>query len=394
MPLFDSIVRTALRPRRENESAFDYMNSSARPGFIAVRGLLETWFEGVPDPHAADIRGRFRSRIAVDHQGAFWELYLHRLLRQMRYEVQIHPDLPANVTSHPDFLARGQAGQLFYVEATQATPPRTDVAAERRINELYDSLNRMHSPNFFLEVQYRGSTEANIPGRQLRANLEEWLASVDVTHVEQSYRNRTYEALPQFEWAFDSLHLTFTPIPKSLAIRGTNGVRPIAVQMPTEVTQILVHEDIRAAIEAKARKYGDLSFPLIIAINVDEDFCQLQDIANALFGEEHAVDHRLSDGTWHNEPNVRLPNGALYGSHGPRNQKVSVVIVTRRMNPTTLRSHELHVLHNPYATAPLDPVWLEMPQLVPETAKGVLKARAGRDAADILEVPLPWPIAD
>jgi hypothetical protein len=394
MPLFDDIVRAELRPRRENESAFEYMNISARPGLVAVRELLEGWFPEIPDPHAADIRARFRSRTAVDHQGAFWELYLHRLLRCMNYEVQIHPDLPRGVTSHPDFLGRGQAGRVFYVEATQATPPRTDVAAERRINELYDSLNRMHSPNFFLEVQCRGSTETNIPGRPLRETLEQWLVSLDVADIERNYRNRTYENLPRFEWTFDGLHLTFTAIPKSPAMRGTEGVRPIAVQMPMGFRQILVHEDIRAAIEGKAQKYDELAHPLIVAVNVDEDFCESDDITNALFGDECAADYLLPDGTWRHEPRVRLPNGAFYGRRGPRNRTVSAVIVTRRMSPTMLRMCGLHVVHNPYATIPLAHDWLELPQMTARMPEGVLEAIAGRSAADVLGVPEPWPIPD
>ena len=311
----------------------------------------------------------------------------------MGYDLQIHPALPS-VTSHPDFLAIGPAGQSFYMVATQATPPRTDVAAERRINVLYDSLNRMQSPNFFLEVQLRGNTEANIPVRRLRQQLERWLTNLDVTEIEQNYQNQTYDNLPKFEWPFDSLHLTFTPMPKSPAMRGRAGVRPIAVQMPLGFRVVSVHKDIRAAVEGKAQKYGNLAHPLIIAINVDEDFCEWDDIANALFGDEYTADHLLPDGTWRHEPTARLRNGAFYDPHGPRNRTVSAVIVTRRMSPTTLRMQSIRVVHNPYTTAPLAPEWLGLPQLVAQMTNGTLEARAGRCAADILGVAQPWPIPD
>jgi len=393
MSLFDDIVRTELRVRRENEPAFGYMNVSARAGIAAVRVLLEGWFAEVPDPRAKkDIRARFRSRTAVDHQGAFWELYLHTLLRRMGYEVQIHPPLSPGMRTQPDFLAAGPAGRTFYVEATQATPPRNDVAAEGRINELYDSLNRMDSPNFFLEVQLRGKTEVNIPGRRLREDLQCWLATLDLEEIEHHYQNRSYENLPRFEWNFDGLQLTFTPIPKSPAMRGRGGVRPIAIQMPMGFEIVRVHENIRAAVEGKAQKYGNLAHPLIVAINVDDDFCQWEDIANALFGDEYAADHLLPDGSWRHEASARLPNGAFYGRLGPRNRAVSTVIVTRRMSPTTLRLQHMWVVHNPYATAPLAPEWLELSQLVAHN--GTLQPWARRCAADILGVPLPWPIPD
>ena len=394
MPLFDQTVRTDLRLRRENESAFDYMNVSARPGIVAVRGLLEGWFAEVPRADARDIRSRFRSRTAVEHQGAFWELYLYTLLRRMGYGVQTHPALPNGVTTHPDFLATNPPDRAFYVEATQATPPRTDVAAERRISELYDSLNRMHSPNFFLEVQWRGNADTNIPGRQLRGDLEHWLATLNLAEIENWYRNQAYENIPRLDRTFEGLQLTFSPLPKPLASRGRNGVRPIAVQMPMGFKVISVHENIRSAVEGKAQKYGNLAHSLIVAINVDEDFFQLTDIANALFGDECVVDRLMPDGSIRQHQRARVHNGALYGHSGPKNRAVSAVIVTRRMSPTTLRSQDMWMLHNPYAVVPLMPEWLELPQIVPEMVNGSMRARAGRCAADILGIPLPWPIPD
>ena len=70
MPLFDQVVCEDIRPRRQNESSFDYMNSSARPSISAIRELLERWFEQLPDNVKADVRARFRSRDEVQHQGA------------------------------------------------------------------------------------------------------------------------------------------------------------------------------------------------------------------------------------------------------------------------------------------------------------------------------------
>lgn len=393
MLLFDEIVRTEVRFRLENEGAFDYMNASARRGIVAVRGLLEAWFAEFPEEFANDLRSRFRSSTAVDHQGAFWELYLHTLLRRMGYEVRVHPAMLTGVSAHPDFQASGAANRTFYLEATQATAPRTDVAAARRIDALYDALNRMYSPNFFLEVQLRGHTEMNIPVARLRERLERWLSTLDVSEIEENYRAATYDALPQFTWTFDDLQLTFTPMPKSLETRGREGVRPIAAQMPEGFRIINVHEDIRAAVEGKAEKYGNPTYPVVIAVNVDEDFCELYDVANALFGDEYTAEQRAVDGSWQ-QSRRRLNNGALYGRHGARNRTVSAVVVTRRMTPTTLRSQDLHVVHNPYAAVPLPSEWLPLPQFVQDMDKGQLELRAGTCAADILGVPAQWPIPD
>jgi len=58
MPLFDQLDHTDRRPKRQNEGGFDYMNASARPGIVAIRALLEEWFEQLPDAAKADIRER------------------------------------------------------------------------------------------------------------------------------------------------------------------------------------------------------------------------------------------------------------------------------------------------------------------------------------------------
>jgi hypothetical protein len=38
--LFDDIIRTDSRPRREAEPSYAYYNTSARPGVAAIRGLV------------------------------------------------------------------------------------------------------------------------------------------------------------------------------------------------------------------------------------------------------------------------------------------------------------------------------------------------------------------
>ena len=48
--------------------------------------------------------------------------------------------------------------------------------------------------------------------------------------------------------------------------------------LPTEMRELRTHDDIRAAAEGKATKSGNLELPLVIAVNVMDDFCDDQDI--------------------------------------------------------------------------------------------------------------------
>ena len=391
MPLFDDLRRTDTRSRRQNEPAFEYMNTSARPGISAIRGLLDRWFDGVPEESGEDIRARFRSRRAHNHESAFFELYWHEMLRCCGYQVNIHPELPG-VDSNPDFLAHRDTVPAFYFEATLAMPPG-NAAADRRFAELHDTLDRMDSPDYFLKIEYSGSPQRNIRGRVIRERLEQWCASLDYDEISRLYREEAYDAIPKLSWTEQGCILTFSPVPKSPEFRGRPGARAVGVVMPAEVRQLYTHEDIRAAIDGKATKYGDLDVPLIVAINVLDDFCDDDDIGNALFGEDQIVTTRHADGRF-THARQRALNGAWRGPRGPRNTLVSAVSIANQLSPSTLRYRDITLIHNPWAINPLPLQALPIPQITVSIPDGRIHEHEGTHHADLMGIPKLWPIHD
>jgi hypothetical protein len=390
MSLFDEKTRVETRPRRENEGSFDYMNSSARPGISAIRYLLEYWFEYLPNAAIADVRARFRSRDEVQHQSALYELFWHELLRAHGYAVDVHPEL-TGVRTNPDFLAIQNGIPKFYLEATLAMPPG-DSAGDRRLAELHDTLNRMDSPDYFLDVEYRGSPAGNIRGRLVRERLEQWLQQLDFEQISQLYRRQNFEAIPQLAWEDQGLLLTFQPIPKGPQFRGQPGARSVGMVMPMELRELRTHDDIRAAVEGKSTKYGDVALPLVVTVNVLDDFCDDADIRNALFGEEQVVAVRQSGGQWRHSWGTRVPDGVWYGRNGPRNTLVSAVVVTHQLSPSTLHTRAVEVFHNPWAAHPLLPDLLLLPQITICLPRGDIQRTEGASAANILNIPNPWPV--
>jgi hypothetical protein len=164
-----------------------------------------------------------------------------------------------------------------------------DPAADRRLAQLHDTLDRMDSPDYFLTFEYRGSPEDNIRGRALRERLGRWLQQLDFEEISRLYRDQNHGAIPTFSWSEQGLTLTFKPVPKGPRFRGQHGARPVGVVLPMEMRLLHTHDDIRAAVEGKATKYGALELPLVVAVNVMDDFCEDIDIWNALFGEEQLV---------------------------------------------------------------------------------------------------------
>jgi hypothetical protein len=390
MPLFDQIERTETRVRHQNESSFDYLNTSARPGICAIREMLERWFEHLPNSAKADIRGRFRSGDEVQYESSFFELFWHELLCSSCYEVTTHPRVP-NATTNPDFLASRAGVPQFYLEATLAMPPG-DPAATRRLAELYQTLDRMASPDFFLEIQYRGSPQENVRGRALRQRLESWLEELNFDEISRLYQERNYGAVPTFTWPEHGVMLTFTPIPKGPQSRGQLGIRPIGIVAPMDMRMVRTHDDIRVALEGKATKYGVLELPLLVAVNVMDDFCEEADLWSALFGEEQLVATQQANGRWREDWGARAPNGAWYGREGPRNRLVSAVVVTHQLSPSNVRTRTLELIHNPWALHPMTPDSLQLVQRIICVPEGRISRHSGVSAADLLGIPEAWPV--
>jgi hypothetical protein len=153
MTLFDDITRSDQRPARDNESLFDYCNTSGRHSVDGIRTILETWFQRIPESAQIELRARFRSHTDSQHQSAFFEIYLHELLCCMGFTATPHPNVPGNVRTHPDFVVLQGDMACFYLEATLALPSGDETAENARIAQVYDTLNAMESPNFFLAIR-------------------------------------------------------------------------------------------------------------------------------------------------------------------------------------------------------------------------------------------------
>jgi hypothetical protein len=391
MSLFDDLMRVETRPKRQNEASFDYLNRSARPGIAAIRFLFEDWFARLPDFGKANLRARFRKREEVSHQGAFFELFCHELLRRSSYEVELHPTL-ANGKA-PDFLVCRACVPQFYFEATLAANSEADQAAERRIAVLHDTLDRMDSPDYFLDMEYEGTPEDNIDGHALRGALRRWLGTLDFNGVVRLSRDGRYQELPRLNWRLGEFLLTFRPVPKSPQFRDQPGARSVGIVMPGTMRTLHTHDAIRAAIDRKAAKYKNLDCPLVVAVNVMDDFCDDDDIYNALFGERQVVARRQRDGGWSHEES-RIPNGAWRGRRGARSVGVSATIIVHQLVPTTLRVTQIEVIHNPWSAHPLATDLFSLPQRSVRLPGGQIDRRPGTTSADVMGIPEPWPVPD
>ena len=176
--LFDDFQRTNNWPMREAELSFLFLNRTARPAFEDVRRVLEAWFRHYPQEHQQDIRNRFRARVEHNHQSAFFELFLHELLRRLGCAVVVHPQVP-NSADRPDFHVTDPAGEAFYLEAAVVMEySENERAARARVALVKDTINDANSPDFFIDYEFAGSLATSPPIGKFRRKLERWLSTL------------------------------------------------------------------------------------------------------------------------------------------------------------------------------------------------------------------------
>lgn len=385
MPLFElSQAPIAERPKRYGESLYAYYRDSERPGIVAIRALLEGWFIELPEDERLDLQQRFRSPIERQHRSALFELFLHHLLIRCGFGVVFHPDIPG-VATHPDFLVSRDGQQIFYLEAIAVGNSTREEAEANRMNQVYDALNNLVSPDFYLGLRVEGAPETPPPGATLRGELGRWLATLDRQAIQQCYLEGRYGEVPTYEWAHDGWRIIFEPIPKGKEARANPSVRPIGMTMPMQAVQLTLDESLKNGVAMKDR-YGRLPLPLGVAVQVVDEFRIAKiDVMNGLFGPEAvAIDA-------HGNPRAaRVPDGAWIAASGPIHRTISAVMAWSTLEPWNFTAIEPIVVHNPYAFVSLANDVLPLAQYVVDHQRGVLVEQAGQSMEDLIGLAKDW----
>src|SRR5262249_6117994 len=123
--------------------------------------------------------------------------------------------------------------------------------------------------------------------------------------------------------------------PKPPERRGNSDMRALGIVMPDELLEWDTKDDVRQAVLRKAKCYGDLKLPYIIAINVMNELFEFDDILHGLFGQP-VTEVRLGSQGAYQHRTVNAGDGAWRGRTEPRNTIVSGVLITNNLLPTTI----------------------------------------------------------
>ncbi len=383
--LFSGIERNSTDRKRYAEPDYDYLDRSARLEARRVRSVCDEWFLKYSYTERQDLRGRFQSPDEVPFVAAAFELYLHELLTRLGYKVTVHPETPTERNTKPDFLAVDADGYSFYVEAVvSSNMSNAERAEEARKAVVYDAIDRLDCPNFYLAMDVKGDLKTPPPGRRLRQELKRWVDGLDVDVVTNDLVSKGAHSLPKYAFKHTGWDVKFTAVPRSPEKRGRPGIRAIG-SLSLGVRRLKTWQSIRNSVVAKGHRYGRLNKPLLVAVNVGEFNVHRIDIMQALFGQEQYI-----FGAGAGEPTMeRAPNGVWYGRKGIQYTRVSAVLIAADVTPWTAAVRNTTLYHNPWATDPISGKICELSRAV--LKNGRMLWVDGKHPREILDLPEGWP---
>lgn len=325
-----------------NLHGWDWL-SGCNPEVIKARDDILQRLDRVPEPDRTTWYGRLTSKLDHPHFSTRLEIQLYDYFKAFGWQVQIEPTLP-ETNNRPDFLI-GRGVEELIVEAKTVLDPKSMAEQETRLYELADSLT--------------GSLKRSVsihPGRELPPiSLPPKIIAAEIERMASNAKEELMEFPVTGEhrgYAFDL------------------EVMVLLDEKPSESADIgsmmtLFHSSdsnnggqrIRSEIIKKAKKYGNLDIPFVVAVwprfrlynsSLEDEF---NDDSIALAGDEEW----LAD--WSNTWRMsRKRNGVFtlqQADATPRYCRISAVIMCNfTYNDGPRYSHRMY--HNPFAKYPVN----------------------------------------
>lgn len=386
--LFPDQERSDTEVPRHGEGHYEYLQRSARPEATKIRSVLDTWLSNYPRSEQPELVLRLQAD-GQDFLSSFFELYLHELLIRSNCFVQVHPNLGTESSAKSDFLVKDDAGREFYLEASVVSG-KTDEekGQDRSKNRVYDLIEGLEPPDFFVGVQIVRSASKTLRKKDLLNSLDEWLKSL----VWEEVISGSHEDWPEHEYLADGWEIEFYAIPKLAEARGKAGVRPIGSMMDVRFADR--RDPVRKRIISKGRHYKGPDIPFIVAVNC-MDFRTIngsrEPISEALFGKEQMLIYKTEKGPI--PATKRKMDGVWTTGSGPRYTRISGVLFGFALDPWNMAFQDLLLVANPSAKNPINEILSPLQRVVTELDGNALRSRfvAGTHPRQILGLPKGWP---
>lgn len=380
-PLFPERQRTDDAPGRHGEQTFAFLERSGLIRAQRVRELLNNWYSRYP----AEVQSELASRFVDDFHAGFLELFLHETFLRLGWSLTPHPTVPGSA-KRPDFLVE-KGDVRFYLEAKVARDKSAEEEAREHMEHaIYDAINEVPSPNYFLRIKRLDLTGTAQPSLNDLKNFVAQQLTLHATHpaVLGEPVPLQLDGVATIEYREPRVEIDIALIPRSPNARGRTDIRSIGMY-PFQRRIGGTKDAVRVAMKRKGARYGALDLPYIVAINcVSEWGVDQDDILDALFGDEQLVVAR--------ETGMAIPsrarNGAWIGPTGPVLTRVSGAIVAS-IYPWSLEVPTCALVHNPWARLPLQTI--EHPFVSAKVSGTRVIWEDGGDLLQFFDLQSPWP---
>lgn len=381
MKLFDQKKRTDLKPANHLDDDYDFYDRSAQPMFAKIRNLLNKWFDHYPQEDQLSLKNDFKN----DFQAAFFELFIHELFKKQGFKLQPHPKVEGT-TKKPDFLVTSESDE-FYIEAKHASDLSEQANShEKRKALLYDEINKIESPDFFLHIRELSiKTDQQPSAKKVIQVINNELLMHNPDKVTQLVNEYGLDNTPRINFEDEKIDIEISIIPKSPESRGKKGIRPIGMY-PGEFSWGGAENAIKKAIENKATRYGNLNLPYLVCINsTSRKWTDDEDVMNALFGSLQVT--VSTDPSNKKEKWSRAYDGVFFDTTGPKFTRVSGILITN-MYPSNLHVANHWLVKHPFASNDLnfDDIYLSRIEVIENKIESI----SGKRMNEILKVPDDW----
>jgi hypothetical protein len=236
-------------------------------------------------------------------------------------------------------------------------------------------VDTVHSPLHLLDLHVRGKPTAPVSINRLRGSIGRWLSALPATE-ESRARPFVYEEHGM------RLMLTAWPRHNCERVGRSIGVRHFPMRAVT------VDEDVRTKLIKKARRYGPLDHPYLIAISTSQRFHGKDDTFDALFGLPQTVTHHLMNGRRATR-DERAGDGVWGSASAPHKRGLSAVLTIEGVCPWNFANRHATLIRNPWAERPLAPLPLGVGEINP--VDGRFQRIDGRPMHEIFGLPAGWP---
>lgn len=381
MKLFDQKKRTDLKPANHLDDDYDFYDRSAQPMFAKIRNFLNKWFDHYPQEDQLSLKTDFKN----DFQAAFFELFIHELFKKQGFKLKPHPKVEGT-TKKPDFLVTSESDE-FYIEVKHASDLSEQANShEKRKALLYDEINKIESPDFFLHIRELSiKTDQQPSAKKVIQVINNELLMHNPDKVTQLVNEYGLDNTPRINFEDEKIDIEISIIPKSPESRGKKGIRPIGMY-PGEFSWGGAENAIKKAIENKATRYGNLNLPYLVCINsTSRKWTDDEDVMNALFGSLQvtvSTDPSNKKETW-----SRAYDGVFLDTTGPKFTRVSGILITN-VYPSNLHVANHWLVKHPFASNDLnfDDIYLSRIEVIENKIESI----SGKRINEILKVPDDW----